>query len=321
MKPKNNSNELILTRVFDAPVKLVWEAWTDPKKAAKWWGPRGFTITTKSKDLRPGGKWVYTMHGPDGVDFPNVATYFVVEPFKRLEYDHGATENNKALFRVNVTFSESDGKTTMKMISTFESAQIAKEMSGFIKMAGGTSTWDRLGEYLEQEHNNKNIFLLNRVFEAPIDVVFDMFISPARIEKWQPPTGFNMKIIEGKIEAGSSVFYEMGNNEVKFYGRSTYQKITRHEWISFIQEFCNEIGQNTKHPGAPVWPARWLTSISFTEEEAGITRITLKSEIIDKHTSEELEAFIAARDGMTQGWNGSLDRLEENLEKKMEILG
>ncbi len=314
MKPKNNSSELILTRVFDAPVALVWDAWTDPKNAAKWWGPRGFSITTKSKDLRPGGKWIYTMHGPDGVDYPNIATYFVVEPLKRLEYDHGANENQKALFRVNVLFSESKGKTTMKMTMTFESPKIANEMSKFIKEAGGNSTWDRLGEYIEEECNHKNVFLLNRVIEAPIDVVFNMFTNPKLIEKWQPPTGFYMKILEGKVEAGNSVFYEMGNNEVKFYGRSTYQNILRPEFISFFQEFCNENGQNAKHPGAPAWPARWLTSVTFTAEEAAITRITLKSEIIDKHTSAELEAFIAERGGMTQGWNGSFDRLEMHLE-------
>ena len=227
MKPKNNSNELKLTRIFDAPVDLVWDAWTDPNKVARWWGPRGFSITTKSKELRAGGKWIYTMHGPDGVDYPNIATYLVVEPLKRLEYDHGANENQKALFRVNVLFSENNSKTTMKMTMTFESPQRAKEMSKFIKDAGGNSTWDRLGEYLDEECNHKNVFLLNRVFEASIDAVFDMFTNPDHIEKWQPPNGFYMKIIEGKVEAGNSVFYEMGNNEVKFYGRSTYQKIIR----------------------------------------------------------------------------------------------
>lgn len=315
MKPKNNSNELVLTRVFDAPVNLVWDAWTDPKKAAKWWGPRGFSITTKSKDLKPGGKWIYTMHGPDGVDYPNVTTYFVVEPLKRLEYDHGANENQKALFRVNVLFSEAKGKTTMKMTMTFESPERAKELSVFIKQAGGNSTWDRLGEYLDEECNDKKVFLLNRVFESPIDLVFEMFTNPVHIEKWQPPTGFNMKILEGKVEAGCSVFYEMGNNEVKFFGRSTYEKIIRPDFISFIQEFCDENGKNAKHPGAPIWPARWLTSVAFTAEDKTSTRITLKSEIIDGHTSAELEAFMAARGGMTQGWTGSLDRLEEHLER------
>lgn len=184
MKPKNNSNELVLTRVFDAPVELVWEAWTDPKKVAKWWGPRGFSITTKSKDLRPGGKWIYTMHGPDGVDYPNVTTYFIVEPLKRLEYDHGANENQKALFRVNVLFSENKGKTTMVMTMTFETPQIAKDMSKFIKEAGGNSTWDRLGEYLEEECHQKKVFFLNRVFEAPINKVFEMFTHSTHTDDW-----------------------------------------------------------------------------------------------------------------------------------------
>ncbi len=53
MATKKLPNELSITRVYDAPVKAVWDAWTDPKKAAKWWGPRGFTITTHSKELKP----------------------------------------------------------------------------------------------------------------------------------------------------------------------------------------------------------------------------------------------------------------------------
>lgn len=314
MKPKNNSADLTLTRVFDAPVSVVWDAWTDPKKAAKWWGPRGFTITTKSKDLRPGGKWIYTMHGPDGVDYPNMTTYFVVEHEKRLEYDHGANENQKALFRVNVVFSEQNKKTTMKMTMTFESPERAKEMSMFIKQASGNSTWDRLGEYLEDECHQKKVFFLNRVFEAPISKVFEMFTVPAHIEKWQPPTGFTMKIIKGNVAVDESVFYEMGNDEFKFFGRSTYEKIQKPELISFYQEFCNERGETVKHPGAPVWPARWLTTVMFTREEENLTRLTLRSEIVDDHTSEELIAFMNERGGMTQGWNGSLDRLEEYLE-------
>lgn len=61
MSAKNKPNELYITRIYDAPVKLVWDAWTDPAKTAKWWGPRGFTITTHSKDLKVGGHWHYTM--------------------------------------------------------------------------------------------------------------------------------------------------------------------------------------------------------------------------------------------------------------------
>lgn len=89
MAAKNKPNELYLERVYDAPLKMVWDAFVDPKQAANWWGPRGFTITTKSKDLKPGGQWIYTMHGPDGKDWPNIVTYHEVEKYSRLVYDNG----------------------------------------------------------------------------------------------------------------------------------------------------------------------------------------------------------------------------------------
>ena len=315
MQPKNNSNELKLSRVYDAPVKLVWEAWTDPKKAAKWWGPRGFTITTHSKDLKVGGTWHYTMHGPDGVDYPNKTLYLEVEKYSRLVYDHGGYDDRPPLFRVTVTFNESKGKTKMDMTMRFESPAAAKEIAKFIKQASGNSTWDRLGEYLEEECHEKSVFILNRAFVAPIEVVFDMWTKPQHVMKWQPPTGFNMEILQGEIKEGSSVFYVMGNDQVKFYGRSSYQKIQQNEVISFLQEFCDEKGQNAKHPGAPEWPKTWLTTVTFTAEDEETTRVTMRSEVVGEATSAELAAFVKERAGMTQGWNGSLDRLEEMLTK------
>ncbi len=121
MAAKDNPNELYLTRVYDAPVKAVWEAWTDPVQLAKWYGPRGFTHTTKSREMKPGGKWIFTMHGPDGKDWPNITVYHEVEPHKKLVYDHGATETTPPLFRVTILFSEKAGKTTMDFTMTFAS--------------------------------------------------------------------------------------------------------------------------------------------------------------------------------------------------------
>jgi uncharacterized protein YndB with AHSA1/START domain len=61
--------EIVLTHVFDAPRELVWNAWTDPQQVVEWWGPRGFTTTIHEMDVRPGGIWRHTMHGPDGTDY------------------------------------------------------------------------------------------------------------------------------------------------------------------------------------------------------------------------------------------------------------
>ncbi len=99
MSGKNKPNELYITRLYDAPVKAVWDAWTDPKKVALWWGPRGFTLTTHSKDLRTGGHWSYTMHGPDGTDYQNKTLYLEVEKYSRLVYDHGGNDDRPPLFR------------------------------------------------------------------------------------------------------------------------------------------------------------------------------------------------------------------------------
>ena len=133
MSARSKPNEIRITRVYDAPVRDVWEAWIDPEKVAKWWGPRGFTLTTKSKDVRPGGKWIYTMHGPDGTDWPNIATYHEVVPMKRLVYDHGGNEDRPKLFTVTATLEESNGKTTLDMTMALDTPEQAAETRGFIK--------------------------------------------------------------------------------------------------------------------------------------------------------------------------------------------
>lgn len=69
---------------MNAPVKMVWDAWVDPKQVTQWWGPRGLTLTSHSKDVRTGGHWNYTMHGPDGVDYPNKTKYLEVEKYSRM---------------------------------------------------------------------------------------------------------------------------------------------------------------------------------------------------------------------------------------------
>src|SRR5215469_11779411 len=75
------ARSIVTTRIIDAPRTLVFEAWTDPKHLAQWWGPNGFSTTTSSFDMRPGGVWRFVMHGPDGRDYQNHVTFEeVVKP-------------------------------------------------------------------------------------------------------------------------------------------------------------------------------------------------------------------------------------------------
>lgn len=113
--------EIVTTRLIDAPRALVFEAWTDPKHVAHWFGPDGFTLTTESMDVRPGGVWRFTMHGPDGTDYPNVVTYEEVVPPARLVHLHG-DEKEPDMFHVTVTLDDREGKTALTMRAVFKSA-------------------------------------------------------------------------------------------------------------------------------------------------------------------------------------------------------
>lgn len=314
MAVREKSNEIIIKRIYNAPLQAVWAAWTDPAEAAKWWGPRGFTITTHSKDLKTGGHWHYTMHGPDGVDYPNKAKYLQVVDREKLVYDHGGNDEQEPMFRVTVRFSESSGQTNMDMRMALPTAEAAEETRKFIKSAGGDTTWDRLAEYLAKERSDKDVFVINRSFDASINKLFDMWSNPDHFSKWLAPTGFEMEFLKCDIKSGARSFYCMsGPGGMKMYGRAHYLEVEKPSSLVYTQQFCDAEEKVTRHPMSPTWPETMLTTVSLTPEGEEQTRVTITWECYGDSTSEELATFIQGRAGMTQGWTGSLDKLEAYL--------
>jgi uncharacterized protein YndB with AHSA1/START domain len=311
----DSARDIRITRIYDAPVGMVWDAWTDLEQVAKWWGPRGFSITTHSKELKPGGTWVYTMHGPDGKDWPNFTRYHEVVPQQRLVYDHGATsEDAKPLFRVVAEFRDLGGRTELTMCMTLESAEKAKETKAFIKQVGGNSTWDRLAEYLEKQAHGAEVFVINRSFDAPIDTMYDMWSKPEHFAKWLPPTGFTMEFRRIDIRPGGDGFYAMTNGQFTMYGRVEYLRMERPRFLEYTQCFTDANENISRHPGAPTWPERMRTQVLLTEEGPQQTRVTVRWDVYGAATPEEIAAFVAERGGMTQGWTGSFDKLETYLD-------
>jgi len=310
---KDSGNELKITRVYDAPVAAVWDAWTDSEQVAKWWGPRGFTLTTHSKDLKTGGHWNYTMHGPDGTDYPNKTVYLEVDEYKRLVYDHGANDDQPALFRVTVVFTESDGKTFMDMTMSLPSPEGVEQVKKIIKDADGNSTWDRLAEYLEKESTGKEKFVINRSFDVDIDTMFSAWTEPKQLVAWSGPVGAQMEYINVDIKTGGKAFYRMPFGNIVMYGNVRYLEVKRPHRLIYVQQFANEDGSPGRHPMAPTWPQSMLTTITFSEEENGQTRVTLEWEVTDEWTQEEMDTFIKGKSGMSRGWGGSFDKLEEYL--------
>jgi uncharacterized protein YndB with AHSA1/START domain len=301
---------LYLTRIYDAPVQAVWDAWTDPQQVAKWWGPRGFTITTHSKDLRVGGHWRYTMHGTDGVDYPNHTVYHEVEPLKKLVYDHGGYEDRPPIFRVTVHFTEENGKTRLDFTMACASPEAAQQTKKFVKSAGGESTWDRLAEYLGDQRG-QHTFSITRSFETSIDTMYDLWTKPEHIAKWLPPTGMQMRLVRGTIRAGESIVAELSDGKsFKMYGRFHYRELRRPDRIVYAQEFVDANENPSRHPASPTWPAMMLTTVTLAEDKPGQTRVTIQWQPTGPTTAEEIKTFLDGRTGMTQGWTGSFEKLE-----------
>jgi len=146
-----SDREIVLTRVFDAPRKMVWEAWTDPKQVGLWWGPKGFTTTIEVMDVRAGGVWRHVMHGPDGVDYPNESIFTDVVPYERLAYRLTGGRKGGPAVKIEkiTTFDEEAGGTRVTMRMVFASAEARDQnVRDYGSIEGGKQTLERLAEHL-----------------------------------------------------------------------------------------------------------------------------------------------------------------------------
>jgi len=137
--------EIVITRLISAPRELVFKVWTDPEHVGHWWGPDGFTNTIYEMDVRPGGIWRFTMHGPDGIDYQNKVIYREIVPPELLSYSHVSDP----YFEATVTFEAEGDKTRVTMRSLFETAAVRDlTIEKFGAVEGGKQHLARLDEYV-----------------------------------------------------------------------------------------------------------------------------------------------------------------------------
>jgi len=142
--------EIVLSREFDAPRELVWQAYTDPRHLPIWWGPDGFTNTVHEMDVRPGGMWRFTMHGPDGRDWPNRITYRELAAPERMVFDHGEdVDDDPGAFHVTITFDDLGGRTRVTQRMLFATVAQRKGVEQFGAVELGNQTLRKLAEYLK----------------------------------------------------------------------------------------------------------------------------------------------------------------------------
>src|SRR5215471_16786739 len=100
--------EIVISRVIKAARELVFEAFTEVRHLSQWWGPEGFSTTTRSFEFRAGGVWDFVMHGPDGTDYSEWITWTEITPPDRIELLHGEFRDDPNAFESTLAFTQQD---------------------------------------------------------------------------------------------------------------------------------------------------------------------------------------------------------------------
>jgi uncharacterized protein YndB with AHSA1/START domain len=143
-----SDREIELTRVFDAPRRLVFEAHTSCEHMKQWWGPRRFSVSVCAMDFRPGGAWRFVQRGPDGTEYGFRGVFREIVPPERIVWTFEFEGMPGHVSVETLTLVERDGQTTLTTRSVFETREDRDGMLQSGMEAGAAETWDRLAEYL-----------------------------------------------------------------------------------------------------------------------------------------------------------------------------
>lgn len=149
-------NKIIINRIFNAPVDLVWQAWTTSENIAQWWGPKGFNTIVKKFDFRPGGKWEFVMIDEEGNEYPAIGLFKEIVQHKKITSTDEFGDKINALSisdfpKINLfttLFESMEEKTKITLI--YDHASIQEKVK-HIKVGvidGWNTSLDKLEEFI-----------------------------------------------------------------------------------------------------------------------------------------------------------------------------
>ena len=155
--------------------------------------------------------------------------------------------------------------------------------------------------------------LLDRVFDAPREVVFNAWSEPEHLIQWWGPRGFTSDIEKMEFRVGGAYRIHMRSPEgTDHWSQGVYREIVPPELLVWEHSFSDEAGGLTRHPLSPTWPLKLLTRLTLEEAAGNKTKLTLCWTPLEA-TADEQKTFAAAHDSMQGGWTGTFDQLAAHL--------
>ena len=141
--------QVVISRVITAPRELVFQAFTEVRHLSRWWGPAGFTTTTRAFEFRVGGVWDFVLHGPDGTDYQEWICWTEIVPPDRISLQHGEFRGDPNAFESFLTFSPEGTATRIEMRTVFGTKELRDEaVEKFHAIEGGRQTLNNLAAYI-----------------------------------------------------------------------------------------------------------------------------------------------------------------------------
>ena len=143
--------EIVVSRVIDAPRELVFEAFTEVRHLSQWWGPEGFTTTTRAFDFRVGGEWDFVLHGPDGTDYAEWIAWTEIVPPERIALLHGESRDDPNTFESVLTLTPDGAATRIVMRTVFPTKHLRDQaVAEYHAIEGGEQTLSNLAAYVAE---------------------------------------------------------------------------------------------------------------------------------------------------------------------------
>lgn len=304
---------LVSERIFDAPREAVWRAWTDPEWFMRWWGPSHYTSPSCQMDIRPGGRYLWCMRGPDGGDNYSTGVFHEVVPPERLVFSdsfadehgnvvspslYGLGDDFPETSTVTVTLEDLGGRTRLRL---FTDSVVPGEI-GEMATAGWNQSLDKLatslppaGDMYLTIDRDALTTTITRAFAAPRTLVWRAMTEPDLLARWwgrgHPTTVTAYDLRPG----GAWRFVELAPDGTEHAFRGHFREIEPPHRI--VQTFEYE-----------PWAGHiLLETMTLTERDDG----TLLTAVDQFSTLEDLDGMVQS--GMESGASESYRHLEALL--------
>lgn len=298
--------EIMFTREIDAPRELVFETFLDPRAIPQWWGPARYTTVVHELDARPGGRWRFVSRGADGAEYGFHGEFQAID-----RYDHivQTFEFEGAPGHVSIDtadFRDLGGRTLVIGHSKFDSPEALQGMAQGGMEDGMAEGYDRLATYVAERAANS--ILIERVFDAPREVVWEAWTKSEHLMKWWAPEGMTTPGANIDLRVGGTWHYCMrdpqGND---FWATGHFLEIVPMAKLVATDSFSNANGDvvpGTAYGFPDDLPLEGLIITTFADAGPGRTKVTLRH-----------SGFPAGehRDMAGEGWRQMMGKLAAEL--------